>query len=185
MYNTALNTLIWGKTPGNPETREKTADHPWKVYKTVGPMTKRCTVREGQYLVLCIFKAHKDAMYSFIGHTVRWGLGRQPTNPCQLWNHTFSCFFVYTPLFNEVCMFSLPLHSFFPFFHLLDTAESSLQNQTVWCILYLMYVPVVCFWSVSDVHSTCFRCAVIIKKRCSTLPILTTRSRGISVPTVQ
>jgi hypothetical protein len=50
-YNTALNNLIWGKSPGNLETRAKTADQPGKVYKTVHPMTKRRTVREGQYLV--------------------------------------------------------------------------------------------------------------------------------------
>jgi hypothetical protein len=50
-YNTALNNLIWGKSPGNLETRAKTADQSGKMYKTVDPMTKRRTGREGQYLV--------------------------------------------------------------------------------------------------------------------------------------
>jgi hypothetical protein len=49
--NTALNNLIWGKSPGNLETRAKTADQPGKVYKTVHSMAKRRTEREGQYLV--------------------------------------------------------------------------------------------------------------------------------------
>jgi hypothetical protein len=52
MFNTVLNNLIWDKSLRNLETRAKTADQPGKVYKTVDPMTKRGTVREGQYLVL-------------------------------------------------------------------------------------------------------------------------------------
>jgi hypothetical protein len=55
----------------NLETRAKTADQAGKVYKTVDPMTKRCTVGEVQYLVPGIFKAHKDAWYCFMGHTAK------------------------------------------------------------------------------------------------------------------
>jgi hypothetical protein len=60
-----------GKSLGNLETRAKTADQPGKVYKTVHPMTKRRTFREGQYLVQASSKIIKDALYGFISHTAR------------------------------------------------------------------------------------------------------------------
>jgi hypothetical protein len=72
--------------------RGKTADQPGKVYKPVALMTKRCTVRKGQYLVPGIFKAHKDALYSFIGRAMRWGPEMQSTNPHQPQNHIFILF---------------------------------------------------------------------------------------------
>jgi hypothetical protein len=50
MYNTALNNFIWGKTPGNLQTRAKAADQPGKVCKAVDPMTKRHTVRRASIL---------------------------------------------------------------------------------------------------------------------------------------
>jgi hypothetical protein len=57
-YNTALNNLIWGKSPGNLEMRAKTADQPGKVYKTVHSMTKRHS-QGGPVACTGIFKTHK------------------------------------------------------------------------------------------------------------------------------
>jgi hypothetical protein len=104
MYNTALNNLIWGKPLRNLEMRAKTTDQPGNVYKTVDPMKKRRIVRKGQYLVPGIFKAHRNALYSFIGQAMRWGPEMRSTNPHQPQNHIF-ILFVYTPSFLHALEF--------------------------------------------------------------------------------
>jgi hypothetical protein len=131
--------------------RAKTIDQPGKVYKTVDHMTKRCTVRENQYLVPDTFNVREDAMYDSIGHFARWGLGMWPTNPHQSQNHTFLFCCLHTPSFQRGVHVLFTL--FFPYliFRMLLRAASRL----IWLDVAGTYgMPQLC---AIGARQTCFR----------------------------